>query len=91
MLQWLDLQGRPINLQGWTPKAQTRDGRDLGATITDMANGITVMALPKQITAGYGLGVVQWDWIWIQNSPFVITWPPFLSGLVSIQEPNTEL
>lgn len=83
------MDGQPVNLSGWTPKA-TSLNVNLNAAITDISGGVVTLSLTRTQTANLKLGVEAWDWIWerMTNNPY--RFPPFLAGKVPIKEPNTQ-
>jgi hypothetical protein len=88
-VMWKDHSGHPINLHGWLPWAQTRNF-NLNASVTNPAQGITQVFMPKTQTLQCRLGTETWDWIFIQQqSPFYVT-PPLLSGKLEIRQPTTD-
>lgn len=84
-LTWLDSNGDPIDLTGWTPSAHSKS-INLNAAVTDAVNGVTTISLTKTQTANLKLGEEQWDWIWSNNGTKL---PPLLAGTVKIKEPTT--
>lgn len=88
-MKWKDQAGQPINLAGWQPRAQSLNV-DLSPVITDESGGVTTLSLNKTQTANLRLGVENWDWIWERISD-EYRFPPFLSGIVSIKEPQTQV
>ena len=85
--RWLDINGNPFNLNGWSPRAMLRSGQSLNASVTDPVNGVTTIGMGPVQTALCNLGVEQWDWLWTQDGSH--TYAPLLSGTVSVQEPET--
>jgi|SRR5215471_1159729 len=86
-LKWKDVDGNPINLDGWQPKAESIN-IDLKPSITSSSGGVTVMKLSHVDTANLRLGSEGWDWIW-EKLDTQYRYPPFLAGKVVIKEPLT--
>lgn len=89
-LIWKDQNGNPINLSGLTPYAQSVDGLSLNPVVTDEANGVTQMSLPKSQTGNLKLGKIAWDWVWWDNVPIGTKYPPMLHGTLTIKQPDTQ-
>lgn len=87
---WKDGDGNPVNLNGKTPFVKTNGGFNLNPGILDAANGVTVLSLPKSYTSDIPVGDQQWDWIWWENYPNGVKYPPFLFGTVPVREPKTD-
>ena len=87
---WLDANGDPVDLTGWTPVAKSLN-IDFHPQITDPSNGVTTVSFSKDETARFVLGVELWDWRWIKdNTPLVNTiTTPVLRGFVQIKEPQS--
>jgi len=90
VLTWLDVNGNPINLTGWSPVAKSLN-IDFHPQITDAVNGLTSISFSKDETALFQLGVELWDWRWIKsNAPLTDTIStPLLRGYVQIKEPQS--
>lgn len=86
-LKWKDANGDPFNLAGWQPRAESLN-INLNARITDAVNGITTLSLNRIQTANLRLGNEKWDWLW-ERIADTYRYPPFLSGIVPIKEPQT--
>lgn len=86
---WLDTNGNPLNLTGWTPRARSLN-IDFSPVVVDAANGVTSISLSRQETASLKLGVEAWDWVWESSNLSDNTrTAPFLSGFVEIKDPVT--
>lgn len=88
--KWKDGEGNPVDLTGLTPFVQTNGGINLNPGILDAANGVVLLSLPKSITENLRVGDQQWDWVWWQNYPTGVKYPPMLAGVVPIREPHTD-
>ena len=87
IFRWLDGNGNPFNLTGWTPKAMIRSGQSLNATVTDPVGGVTTIGMPLAQTLLCKLGIEQWDWVWTHDGS--TRYPPILAGEIPVQEPET--
>jgi hypothetical protein len=86
---WLDSNGDPMNLDGWTPRARTLN-IDLHPEIINAADGVTAISFNEQETANLKLGIEQWDWVWEKSNLTNLTRTgPLLSGRVEIRDPVT--
>lgn len=89
---WLDVNGDPLDLRGWSPLAKS-ENLDFHPQLVDAEHGVTSIGFSKDETGNFKLGVEQWDWIWIKdNAPLVNTVTvPYISGHVEIKEPVTKI
>src|SRR5262249_15367822 len=72
-------------LNNWRPLAESLN-INLGAVISNSANGETILSLSKVYTSNLRLGVENWDWIW-ERIDDAYRFPPFLAGKVQVKDP----
>ena len=82
---WLDANGNPMNLTGWSPQARSLN-INFHPQAVDTIHGITKISLTSAETAALPLGVEAWDWRWVDVAHNKTT-NPLISGFVEVKEP----